>query len=129
VPEPTGQAVDHTLAWVAPEQQRHHQQDRRRDEQRDGDARNGNERDRDQRDRKQPQRCPRAHTVGGHGRNIHPVRHGVQVHPDEWIYASQLAADLDLSGGNKSLAGMLDAEPTRGLEPRTPSLRVKCSTS
>jgi hypothetical protein len=29
--------------------------------------------------------------------------------PDEWIFASQLAKDLELSGGNKSLAGMLGA--------------------
>ncbi len=29
--------------------------------------------------------------------------------PDEWIPASQLAEDLELSGGNKSLAGMLGA--------------------
>ncbi len=29
--------------------------------------------------------------------------------PDEWIFASQLAKDLELKGGNKSLAGMLGA--------------------
>ncbi len=29
--------------------------------------------------------------------------------PDEWIFAGQLAKDLELSGGNKSLAGMLGA--------------------
>jgi len=29
--------------------------------------------------------------------------------PDEWIFASKLAKDLELSGGNKSLAGMLGA--------------------
>lgn len=29
--------------------------------------------------------------------------------PDEWIFASQLAKDLELSAGNKSLAGMLGA--------------------
>jgi hypothetical protein len=29
--------------------------------------------------------------------------------PDEWIFASELAKDLKLKGGNKSLAGMLGA--------------------
>jgi hypothetical protein len=29
--------------------------------------------------------------------------------PDQWIYASELAADLELPQGNKSLAGMLGA--------------------
>lgn len=29
--------------------------------------------------------------------------------PDKWIYAGELAADLELSVGNKSLAGMLGA--------------------
>jgi hypothetical protein len=29
--------------------------------------------------------------------------------PDQWIYASDLAADLELPQGNKSLAGMLGA--------------------
>lgn len=29
--------------------------------------------------------------------------------PGQWVYASELAADLELSGGNKSLAGMLGA--------------------
>jgi hypothetical protein len=29
--------------------------------------------------------------------------------PEDWISASQLARDLELSGGNKSLAGMLGA--------------------
>jgi hypothetical protein len=33
--------------------------------------------------------------------------------PDEWIFASQLAKDLGLKGGNKSPAGMLGAHGRR----------------